>query len=140
MPIDDGGLGTKWKRCSLAAAVCLGLAGCAQLSGGNGEVVGVIHRCEALVVPGPQYAAGTVSVLKGTVRWRTIGPGTSEAVFPTDRITSQTTGSDGIYQFQPDPGAYVLAARYASGNAAPWATVVVKVGVTTRVDIPNLCL
>jgi len=90
--------------------------------------------------PGPQYAAGTVTVLKGTVQWHSTGRGASQAVFPTDRINGQSVGIDGIYQFQLDPGTYVLAGRYTTGNAQTWMPVVVKAGVTSRVDLPNLCV
>jgi hypothetical protein len=120
--------------------VSIGVAACAPSLPAKGEVVGGISRCDALGTPGPQYVAGTVTVLRGQVTWRTIRPGTSQAVFPSEKVASQTVGAEGLYQFQLDPGTYVLRGQYISGNVQPFTSVVVKPGFTTRVDIPNECI
>lgn len=108
------------------AAVSIGLGACATSLPARGEVVGGIRRCGALGVPGPRYVAGTVTLLRGQVTWRTIGPGTSQAVFPSAKVASQTVGTEGLYQFQLDPGTYVLRGQYIIGNVQPFTSVVVK--------------
>ena len=53
---------------------------------------------------GVQYAAGTVTVLEGVVTWRTVGPGTSAAVFPRIVEAQQTVTTNASYQFNLAPG------------------------------------
>lgn len=99
--------------------VSIGVAACAPSLPAKGEVLGGISRCDALGTPGPQYVAGTVTVLRGQVTWRTIRPGTSQAVFPSERVASQTVGTEGLYQFQLDPGTYVLRGQYTAAMCSP---------------------
>jgi hypothetical protein len=129
-----------------AAAAAVGLAGCASPrlttipSPSTGTVIGGISRCDALGISGPRYVPGTLTVLKGEVRWQPSGPGSSQAVFPEGLVTREEVGATGMYRLQLRPGTYVLRAAYVTGNVEPWVRVVVQPGVTTRADIPNMCV
>ena len=81
-----------------------------------------------------------MTVLKGSVTWRAVGPGASQAVFPALTIASATVAVNGHYAFALTAGTYVLRGHVTTGNLSPWTTVVVKPGVTTTADIPNQCL
>jgi hypothetical protein len=109
---------------------------------GEGLVVGGIIPCAALGPPsGVQYAAGTVTVLEGVMTWRTTGPGTSVAVFPTNVEARQTVGTNAPYQFALGPGDYVLRAHFPPpANVSPFVSVTVRSGVTNYVNIPNMCM
>lgn len=122
------------------ASTSLVIASCVQSPGSKGLVVGGISRCDAHGVPGPMYVAGSVTVYRGHVTWRSIGSGNSQAVFPSDSVATQTVSDNGLYQFTLDPGDYVLRGRYTSGNVQPFIAVTVKSGSTTRADIPNQCI
>jgi hypothetical protein len=78
----------------------------------KGVVIGGIIPCQAIIMRGgPQYAPGTVTVLKGKVSWRSTGPGTSVVVFPTTVVAQASVTTNGTYLFTLDPGDYVLQAH-----------------------------
>ena len=123
-----------------AVAVAAGLASCAPPDG-KGAIVGGIAPCQGVVVSGgPQFAAGTVTVLRGRVRWQDEGGGLSQAVFPAAVAGVETIATNELFHFDLEPGAYVVRARYPTGNAMPFISVTVTSGVTTRDDIPNECM
>lgn len=128
----------------LAVLVGVALSGCGSPSppAGEGLVTGGIVPCAALAAPnGEQYAAGTVTVLKGQVSWRTTSPGTSVVVFPKIVAARATVATNASYQFDLTPGTYVLQAHFpAPANAVPFIGITVKVGATEHVDIPNMCI
>ncbi len=113
----------------------------ASVPSGMGAVIGGIDPCSGLpIVGGPRYAAGTVTVLKGTVSWEPTGPGTSAAVFPATVAASQSLAENATYRFVLAPGTYVLRAGFPPpANVEPYATVTVLAGRTLHVDIPNMC-
>ena len=125
----------------LASVVVTTMVACAPPNGGKGSIVGGISPCEGVFIPGgPQFAAGTVTVMRGQVRWQSVGNGNSQAVFPSDIVGTQTVGTNQVFQFQLDPGTYVVRAKYVGGNVQPYTTVEVRAGVTARADIPNECM
>jgi hypothetical protein len=127
---------------ALLLAVSVSACGATSPPPGEGLVVGGIIPCAALGPPaGVQYAAGTVTVLEGVVTWRTVGPGTSAAVFPRIVEAQQTVTTNASYQFALAPGNYVFQAHFPPpANAIPFVSVTVRSGVTQHVDIPNMCI
>ena len=131
--------------CALLAfllAVSASACGSPNPPTGEGLVVGGIIPCAALGPPaGVQCAAGTVTVLEGVVTWRTIGPGTSSAVFPHTVEAQQTVTTNASYQFALAPGDYVFQAHFPPpANVSPFVSVTVRSGVTKHADIPNMCM
>ena len=128
--------------CTLMALL-LGVSACGSPSPppGKGLVVGGIIPCAALgPPPGVQYAAGTVTVLEGVVTWRAVGPGTSADVFPHTVEAQRTVTTNASYQFALASGDYVFQAHFPPpANVSPFVSVTVRSGVTTHVDIPNMC-
>jgi hypothetical protein len=108
----------------------------------KGVVIGGIIPCQAIIMRGgPQYAPGTVTVLKGKVSWRSTGPGTSVVVFPTTVVAQASVTTNGTYLFTLDPGDYVLQAHFAPpANVTPFTEITVNHGVGVHVDIPNMCI
>jgi len=107
----------------------------------RGVVSGGIRPCDALGNPKlPHYAAGTVTVLKGEVTWRS-SPGTAEyvEVLPTTVVAQESVPSNGMYRFDLEPGRYVLEAA-PPGAYGPSAAVTVSAGDDLLVDIPNECI
>jgi len=105
-----------------------------------GTVTGGISPCEGIPIPGPKYAAGTVEVLRGTLGWRSIGPGSWTIVFPTQAVATQVVGVDRMYSFRLEPGQYVLVGHYPPpANVTPWVQMTVRAGEFVSADIPNMC-
>ena len=127
---------------ALAAAVLIAVWVALGVPAGDGVVVGGIDPCGALVTPGGlAYAAGTVTVYKGQVAWRSTGPGTSTIVFPPVVVAHATVGANSTYRFVLAPGHYVLGAHYlGDGNGVSYTDTTVKAGTTTEADIPNECI
>lgn len=128
----------------LMLVVGVGLSGCGSTtpSAGEGLVTGGIVPCAALAAPnGEQYAAGTVTVLKGQVSWRTTSPGTSVVVSPKIVAAQATIATNASYQFGLAPGKYVLQAHFpAPATAVPFISITVTAGASEHVDIPNMCI
>jgi len=135
---------TSWACTLLAFLLGVSASACGSPNPppGEGLVVGGIIPCAALgPPPGVQYAAGTVTVLEGVVTWRTIGPGTSAAVFPHTVEAQQTVTTNASYEFALAPGDYVFQANFPPpANVRPFVSVTVRSGVTKHVDIPNTCI
>ena len=128
-------------RTALVALALLGaLSGCGSPNAGTGTVIGGIEPCSGLLLQGgPQYAAGTVTVLQGTVGWQNVG-GSTKDVFPTTVVAQQTVGTNSTYSFSLQPGQYVLQAQFSTpSDVVPWAQVTVHVGETVHADITNAC-
>jgi hypothetical protein len=104
-------------------------------------ITGGIIPCQGIVMPGgPRYAAGTVTVFDGRLTWRSIGSGSSVAVFPTSVVARQVVGLNQTYVFALIPGDYVLQATFAPpANVHPFTSAAVTAGTATEVDIPNQC-
>jgi hypothetical protein len=126
---------------ALLLAVSVSACGSPTPPPGEGLVVGGIIPCAALGPPaGVWYAAGTVTVLEGVVTWRTVGPGSSAAVFPRTIAAQRTVTTNASYQFALAPGDYVFQAHFPPpANVSPFVSVTVRSGVTNHVDIPNMC-
>ncbi len=107
----------------------------------TGTVSGGIDPCESVSIPGgPRYAAGTVVVLRGSINWRSTGPGTPALVLPTDVVASESVGVDKTYSFRLSPGNYVLVAHFPPpSNVTPFVSVTVTSGTIQPADIPNMC-
>jgi len=107
-----------------------------------GVVSGGIHPCQGVVLsPSPGYAAGTVTVLRGTVTWRDLGNGSRQAVFPTAVAATATVGRNQTYRFVLPPGDYVLQAHFPPpANVMPFAPATVRAGTSQQFDIPNMCM
>ena len=108
----------------------------------TGTLTGGIDPCEGIPIPGgPKYAAGTVVVLRGTVTWRTTGPGTSALVLPTQVVASESVKVDQTYSFRLPPGSYVLVAHFPPpSNVTPFVSVTVTAGTSQSANIPNMCI
>ena len=131
----------------VAVVLLAGLSGCAQPNGGT--VTGRIEACQALGWPdAPEYAAGTVTVLQGSVTWRSTGPGTSVQILPTTVIAEETVGENSTYSFVLPPGDYVLQAHFpppamivpGMAQIAPTISIAPHAGEALHVDIPNECM
>jgi hypothetical protein len=133
-----------WRGILLALLLGVGASACGSHDPppGEGLVVGGIIPCAALGPPaGVQYASGTVTALRGVVTWRTTGPGTSVAVFPKTVDARQTVTTNASYQFALAPGDYVFRAHFPPpATVSPFVSVTVRSGITTHVDIPNMCI
>jgi len=116
------------------------MTGCS--AGNLGTVTGGIIPCAALGYPGePHYAAGTVIVLEGQLHWRSTGPGSSVAIFPTAVVVNEQVGVDASYDFVLPAGDYLLRARFPPpANVEPSVSVTVHAGQTDHIDIPNMCI
>jgi hypothetical protein len=149
--------GTAMKRLVMAVVAALSVAACSSTSVPQGSshgpplmavvvphdrglVVGGIIPCQGIIFAGgPHYAAGTVTVLAGSVGWENAGPSYG-FVFPTAVAAQQTVTTNSSYQFVLAPGHYVLRAKYPPpGNGEPFIEVTVKAGATVHTDIPNIC-
>jgi len=101
---------------------------------GKAVVTGGIIPCSGLPNPNlPQYSAGTVTVLKGQVTWKSTGQGNLQEVLPTDVVAQQRVGTNETYRFVLDPGRYVV-------QAGVYASVTLQPGDDIYVDVPNLCI
>ena len=139
-------------RGAIAVLALCTLASCSQGSSvpptasvrtpSDAVVTGGIAPCEGIPVPGgPKWAAGTVTVLRGHVTWRSIAPGEWQAVFPTDVAATSTVGVDQTYRFVLPAGYYVLRASYPPpGNAQPYTEISVRGGSAVSAGIPNMCM
>ncbi len=106
-----------WRhRATLVGAVFIGLlCGCAPPT--TGTVTGGIAPCSALGAPGePQYAAGTVVVLQGTIRRQSTGPGSWREILPAHVVTAESVGVNQTYSFQLKPGSYLLVLPATPGE------------------------
>lgn len=142
--------GRGWWRGVLLSSLVLALAGCqshesvstpATIPTGEGVVVGGIDACSGLPVAKSQgFVAGTVTVLRGTVK-PIPNPGVGVSFrFPTERVASEFVARHQSYRFDLKPGRYVLRGRYAAGgNVEPWTYAVIRAGQVTRQNIPNVC-
>jgi hypothetical protein len=101
----------------------------------KGVVTGGIIPCAGIYVPGsPHYAAGTVTVLKGHVSWKSAEQGYTAMVFPSQVVAQQRVDTNTTYRFVLEPGPYVLQA----GNA--FASVSLQPSDDLFADIPNMCI
>lgn len=87
----------------------------------------------------PQYAAGTVFVLKG--RLHIAG---NQIVLPGDLVTQRDVGTNQTYEFTLKPGSYVLQAKFpprngVQPNVEPFTSVSLSSGQSVTSDIPNMC-
>jgi hypothetical protein len=108
----------------------------------RGVVSGGIRPCDALGNTNlPHYAAGTVTVLKGQVTWRSSqGEPNYVDVLPTTVVVQgKSIPTNGMYRFDLDPGRYVLEAA-PPGSYGPYSTVTLNAGDDLLVDIPNTCI
>jgi len=100
-----------------------------------------VRPCAGLPSPNePYYAAATVTLLKGKTSLEPLGAGVTQLVFPTAVAATVRVGMNQGYHFIVSAGDYVLQARFAVGNAGPWAEVTVRAGETVEKDVPNMCL
>jgi hypothetical protein len=133
-----------WARAiALVAAVLVLLSGEAfGALARNGVVSGGIIPCQGLEIPnGSQYAAGTVTVLKGQVTWKSASGGNYVAIFPTSVVGQESVAANATYRFALEPGRYVMEARFPQpSNAAPYIDITVQPGDDIWVDIPNQCI
>src|SRR5438132_2351119 len=71
----------------------------------KGVVTGRIAPCMGLPIPdGPRYAAGTVFVLQGQVRWKSEGHGNYVDMLPSDVVARQDVATNQAYWFALEPG------------------------------------
>jgi hypothetical protein len=105
----------------------------------TGVVTGHLAACAGL--PVRVITPGTVTVLRGTVRWKLVSPGTWRLVLPTKVVASEhiSNNYDQTFRFALPPGKYVLAGRYDRGNALTFHEVSVPAGKVIREDLPDVC-
>src|SRR6202022_2341886 len=101
-----------------------------------GLVTGGIIPCAGVPDPkGPQYAAGTVLVLRGLDVLQNRVPVISQA----EVARQQVTVNQG-YLFALPAGSYVLQGQFPPpGNVRPFVGVTVEADKAVKVDIPNMC-
>jgi hypothetical protein len=115
-----------------------------------GLVVGQISPCSGpprRTPPPPAHPAGTVVVLRGSIRWIPDGRGgQSLGPFPTETVATESIPAGGTYRFTLPPGPYVIVTPpYSSGSVlggptisiAPYASVSVVAGQTKYQDVPD---
>lgn len=117
----------------------------AHVSHGKIVVIGGIAPCIGAAPVngdprGPRYAAGTVTVLRGKLTWKSLGRGNRTMIFPTHVVGRASVGENRTYRFVLVPGQYVLRARLLHSNVASFAQVILKRGTVVHVDIPNMCI
>lgn len=127
------------KAALVVAALLASLSACAASD--TGVVTGGIEPCAAIGYPGePHYAAGTVTVLTGQRRERSIGPGSWVEVLPTTVVAHEQVGVNAIFSFVLKPGDYVVEAHFPPpATVVPWIKVTVYAGQTLHADITNEC-
>jgi hypothetical protein len=106
-------------------------------------ISGGVAPCEAIPDPNaPRYAQASVTLLRGTVTWKPVGQGVSQAVFPTVVVARISVSANQGYRFVVDPGDYVLTAEFPPpGNARPWTSVsFASSGLVVSRDIPDMCI
>jgi hypothetical protein len=119
----------------LAAALLLLSSAAFAVPDVKGVITGGITPCSGIYVPGsPHYAAGTVTVLKGHISWKSAEQGFTAMVFPSDVVAQQRVDTNTTYRFVLEPGQYVLQAGYA------FTTVTLQPSDDLLVDIPNMCI
>jgi hypothetical protein len=119
----------------LAAALALLSSAAFVVPDVKGIVTGGIIPCAGIPIPdSPHYAAGTVTVLKGQVSWKSAEQGFTAMVFPSNVVAQQRVDTNTTYRFVLEPGQYVLQA----GNAFTTATL--QPSDDLFVDIPNMCI
>ena len=114
-----------------------------------GLVVGQISPCSGPprgTAPPPAHPAGTVVVLRGSIKWIPDGRGgQSLGPFPTETVATEWILAGGTYRFALPPGPYVIAnPPYSTGSVpggptisiAPYASVSVVAGQTVHQDVP----
>lgn len=106
----------------------------------TGVVFGGIQACSGLppsvAADQPQYAAGTVTALRGTPIFH---PG-GYAELPTVVAGQETVPQNALYRFELAPGTYVLVATFPPRSDVKLLTMVtVQPGLTVEADIPNPC-
>lgn len=109
----------------------------------NGVVTGGIIPCAAIPNPNdPHYAAGTVTVLKGRVAWKSTAQGDYlQDVLPTSVVAQESIATNATYRFALEPGQYVLQARFPPrADYGPYIEITVQPGDDLWVDIPNRCI
>jgi hypothetical protein len=158
---------TRSALCVLTVATALLATGCQQVgptarpaaptpstvpaaTAGFGLVLGQISPCEApphLGATPPGHPAGTVVVLRGSVKWIPLaGGGKSLGPFPAETVATESIPAGGTYRFTLPPGPYVIVyPPYSSGSVpggptisiAPYASVSVVGGQTKYQDVPD---
>ncbi|MGH7765757.1 MAG: hypothetical protein ACREOM_15200 [Candidatus Dormibacteraceae bacterium] len=124
-----------------AALIAISLTAAAVIPPNRGIVSGGIRPCSALDNPNLEhYAGGTVTVLEGQVKWRSV-PGTSDTadVLPSRAVARENVPTNGLFRFELDPGVYVLEAA-PPGDFGAYTTASVGAGDDLLVDIPNGCI
>lgn len=124
-----------------AVLIALSITAAAVTPPVRGAVSGGIRPCDALGRTDlPHYTAGTVTVLKGQVTWRSSqGTQSLVEVLPTAVVAQESIPVNGMYRFDLEPGRYVLEAA-PPGADGPYASVTVSAGDDLLVDIPNDCI
>jgi hypothetical protein len=153
--------------CVLAVATTLIATGCQQLgptarsaaptpstvpaaTAGFGLVLGQISPCEGpphLGATPPGHPAGTVVVLRGSIKWIPDGRGgQSLGPFPPETVATDSVPAGGMYRFMLAPGPYVIVhPPYSTGSVpggptisiAPYVSVSVVAGQTKYQDVPD---
>ena len=125
----------------------------AQVAPTYGVVFGQISPCYSdfqRTPPPTGHPAGTVVVLRGSIKWIPDGRGGQYlGPFPTDIAASESIPAGGTYRFNLPPGPYVIVLPpYLRGSVpggptisfAPYASVSVVAGQETHQDVPAECI
>lgn len=127
---------------ALVAALGLALSSVATWSASVPEppsvrasITGGIVPCSVLSSWDGRYAAGTVTVLNGQVKWASTKSGNTAELLPTTVVAREHMVTNATYWFELEPGTYVLKA-----SDAQYTTITLRAGDNVRVDIPNPCI
>ena len=110
---------------------------------GLGSVTGFLDTCSGVPLSPlmSPYTFGTVRILQGRIRWTRVTPGQWKESLPTAVVALARVTPEVPFQFAVRPGEYVLVGNYGHGsNVYPAVPVKIRLGRSSRIDIPNQCM
>jgi len=110
---------------------------------GYGSVTGYLDACSGVprIPLASPYGFGTVTVLSGRIRWRSVAIGQWQESLPTTAVAKDMATPQLPFPFVLRAGRYVLMGNYGHGsNVFPTVPIVIKPGRSVRLNIPNQCM
>ena len=111
----------------------------------TGFVTGYLPACFGVALPNRPLPVtpGTVTVVRGRITSKPVGPGTWRIVYPNGPVLAREHISDNYtqtFRFALPPGQYVLEGSYDAGNISTAIQVTVTAGKIARVSLPSICM
>lgn len=85
---------------------------------------------------------GTVTVVRGRITSKPVGPGTWRIVYPNGPVLAREHIRDNhtqTFRFALPPAQYVLEGSYDARNISTARQLTVTAGKITRVSLPSIC-